>query len=156
MNCPVCNHDDTKVLDSRVAADGLTIRRRRNCLKCKYRFSTYEQVELLDLTVIKRDGAREPYDRSKMEKGIRSSVVKRDFTEEDFRMLINRIERDLQKAKKRELPSSILGEVVMRHLERFDKVAYIRFASVYRQFEDVRHFQKEIAKLQIPHSRRKK
>jgi len=156
MNCPVCNHDDTKVLDSRVAADGLTIRRRRSCLKCKYRFSTYEQVELLDLTVIKRDGAREPYDRSKLEKGIRSSVVKRDFTEEDFRMLINRIERDLQKAKKRELPSSILGEVVMRHLERFDKVAYIRFASVYRQFEDVRHFQKEIAKLQISHSRRKK
>jgi transcriptional repressor NrdR len=130
-----------------VAADGLSIRRRRSCLKCKYRFSTYEQVELLDLTIIKRDGRREPYDRMKLEQGVASSLIKRSYTKEDFQKLINAIERDIQKMKKDELPSGALGEIVMRHLERFDKVGYIRFASVYRQFEDVRRFQHEIKKL---------
>ncbi|OGL79295.1 transcriptional regulator NrdR [Candidatus Uhrbacteria bacterium RIFCSPHIGHO2_12_FULL_54_23] len=147
MNCPVCNYHDTRVLDSRVAADGLSIRRRRSCLKCKYRFSTYEQVELLDLTIIKRDGRREPYDRQKLALGIESSLIKRSYTKEDFQKLINTIERDIQKLKKDELPSAVMGEIVMRHLERFDKVGYIRFASVYRQFEDVRRFQHEIKKL---------
>jgi len=146
MNCPVCNYHDTRVLDSRVAADGLSIRRRRGCLKCKYRFSTYEQVELLDLTIIKRDGRREPYDRQKLEEGVRSSLIKRSYTKEDFSKLVNVIERDIQKMKKDELQSAMVGEIVMRHLERFDKVAYIRFASVYRQFEDVRRFQQEISK----------
>ncbi|MFA4873607.1 MAG: transcriptional regulator NrdR [Patescibacteria group bacterium] len=147
MNCPVCNFHDTRVLDSRVAADGLSIRRRRSCLKCKYRFSTYEQVELLDFTIIKRDGRRESYDRKKLEEGVRNSLVKRSYTEEDFHKLINAIERDIQKTKKRELPSVVVGELVMRHLEKFDKVGYIRFASVYRQFEDVRRFQRELSRL---------
>jgi transcriptional repressor NrdR len=104
-------------------------------------------VELLDLTIIKRDGRREPYDRAKLEQGVGSSLIKRSYTKEDFQKLINAIERDIQKMKKDELPSGALGEIVMRHLERFDKVGYIRFASVYRQFEDVRRFQHEIKKL---------
>ncbi len=155
MNCPVCNYHDSRVLDSRVASDGFSIRRRRSCLKCKYRFSTYEQVELLDLTIIKRDGHREPYDRAKLERGVRSSLIKRSYTKEDFQKLVSIIERDIQKMKKDELPSATVGEVIMRHLERFDKVAYIRFASVYRQFEDVRRFEHEIKKL-IPAKKSKK
>lgn len=152
MYCPVCSFKDTKVTDSRVVTDGTAIRRRRECSKCGYRFSTYEETELLDLTVVKRDGRREPYLRDKLEKGIRESLEKRPFTAERFHTLVNNIERDIQKiAGKRsisdtrpEITSADVGELVMKRLRGFDKIAYIRYASVYRSFEDVETFQREL------------
>lgn len=147
MRCPSCHYDDTKVTDSRVANAGMAIRRRRECLRCGFRFSTYEEVEILNLTVIKRDGHKEPYSREKLEVGVRKSFEKRPITHEDFRKLISRIERDLQIAGKSEVTTRQIGEVVMRHLKRIDEVAYIRFASVYRSFRDAETFQRELRTL---------
>lgn len=153
MRCPVCNNSDTSVVDSRVSADGLMIRRRRECDKCSYRFSTVEEVELLDITVVKSDGRRESYMREKLQKGIRQSLSKRPYTAENFNRLIHSIERDIQKKKKREISSKEIGESVMKYLKNFDKVAYIRFASVYRDFKDVRTFQKELKKIGNGHAK---
>lgn len=136
------------MIDSRLAADALSIRRRRECEKCGYRFSTMEETELLDLTVVKRDGRREPYAREKIMTGLRHSLQKRSYTADEIRKLIGLIERDIQRKRKSELRSREIGEVVMARLRHFDKVAYIRFASVYRAFEDVRTFQRELRKLQ--------
>jgi transcriptional repressor NrdR len=147
MNCPVCKSKDTKVVDSRISADGLSIRRRRECEKCTYRFSTIEEVELLDLTVVKGDGRREAYSRDKVVRGLMKALEKRSFTEANFKKLVHNIERDIQKKKRGELTSQEIGEVVINRLKGFDKVAYIRFASVYRQFEDVHTFQKELNSL---------
>lgn len=148
MYCPICNHKDTKVTDSRLAGSGLCVRRRRQCLKCSFKFSTYEEMQILDLSVVKRDGRRESYSREKLERGIVHSLEKRSYTKEQFQLLINKIERDVQKkAKRNEITSQNIGEIVMKHLQRFDKISYIRFASVYRQFEDVGSFQKELKKL---------
>lgn len=147
MNCPVCKSKDTKVVDSRISADGLSIRRRRECEKCSYRFSTIEEVELLDLTVVKGDGRREAYSRDKVIRGLKKALEKRSYTEPAFKKLVHNIERDIQKKKRGELTSEEIGEVVINRLKSFDKVAYIRFASVYRQFEDVQTFQKELNKL---------
>lgn len=144
MKCPVCNYKETKVVDSRVASDEITIRRRRECLKCGFRFSTYEQVELLDLMVIKRDGRKESYSRDKVEQGLKKAFEKRPITEESFRILVNKIERNIQALKKNEISSQEIGEIIMKELKRKDPVAYIRFASVYRAFEDLATFQKEI------------
>lgn len=149
MYCPVCNSEETKVIDSRVTQDGVAIRRRRECVKCTYRFSTVEEVELLDIVVVKRDGRREAYSRSKLENGIKQSLIKRAFTQEKFDRLIHAAERDIQKKKKREITSQDLGEVVMKHLKKFDKVAYIRFASIYRAFSDVDTFEDEIRSLRV-------
>ena len=148
MYCPVCKSKETKVVDSRLTQDGMAIRRRRECIKCAYRFSTVEETELLDITVVKNDGLRESYSRNKLERGILHSLTKRPYTQESFDKMIHAIERDIQKKKKREITSKELGELVMRHLSKFDKVAYIRFASIYRAFEDVTKFQKEIKSLQ--------
>lgn len=126
----------------------MAIRRRRECEKCAYRFSTVEEMELLDIVVVKNDGRRESYSRNKLEKGILQSLIKRPYTEEQFDRLIHAIENDLQKKKKRELTSKGVGEVVMKHLRKFDKVAFIRFASIYRAFTDVSKFQTEIKSLQ--------
>lgn len=147
MRCPICNYRDTKVIDSRVATDGMSIRRRRECEKCNYRFSTMEETELLDLVVVKRDGRREPYSREKLERGLLKALEKRPFTDIDFKKLVHAIERDIQKKKRAELRSLELGEIVIKRLRSFDKVAYIRFASVYRAFEDVKHFQRELNQL---------
>lgn len=147
MRCPVCNSDDTKVVDSRVATDGLSIRRRRECVKCDFRFSTVEAMEIMDLAVLKSDGRREPYVREKLESGLRKALEKRPHSPEKFRALIGAIECDIQQARKPELPSSEIGEIVMRHLRKFDSVAYIRFASVYRSFEDVQTFRDELERL---------
>jgi len=147
MRCPICNYQDTKVVDSRVASDEMSIRRRRECEKCTYRFSTMEEMELLDLMVVKRDGKREPYSREKIERGLFKALEKRQFTDLDFKKLVHAIERDIQKKKVAEIRSMDLGEIVMNRLRGFDKVAYIRFASVYRSFEDVQHFQQELDKL---------
>lgn len=148
MHCPVCRSKETKVIDSRLAMSGMTVRRRRECESCQYRFSTVEQLELLDLMVVKSDGRHEAYSREKLRQGIAHSLVKRPVTVERFDKLVALIERDLQRKKRREVTSKEIGEIVMRHLQRFDKVAYIRFASIYRAFEDVKRFQHEIRSLE--------
>lgn len=147
MRCPACNHNDTKVVDSRISTDGASIRRRRECEKCGFRFSTLEEIELLDLTVVKRDGRREAYSREKMVRGLEKALEKRPYTEAAFQSLVHKVERDIQKKRRGEITSKDVGELVMKHLRSFDKVAYIRFASVYRSFEDVRTFEDELRKL---------
>lgn len=147
MRCPVCSNQDTKVIDSRVTGNGHSIRRRRECVECAYRFSTLEAVEILDLTLNKRDGRKEPYVREKLEAGLRKALEKREHAEEGFRELVSAIEVDIQRLRRSELDSGALGEIVMTHLKEFDTVAYIRFASVYRCFEDVETFQTELSKL---------
>ncbi|MFH1145651.1 MAG: transcriptional regulator NrdR [bacterium] len=156
MNCPVCGNKDSKVTDSRVASDGSSIRRRRECQKCVFRFSTLEQLEILDLIVIKRDGRREPYAKDKLEGGIKQSLRKRSYTDDKFRKLMNAIETDIQKLKRNEVTSYELGEIVMKHLKKFDTVGYIRFASVYRAFQDVQTFQKELTQLLHKNKKSKK
>ncbi len=148
MFCPVCNHKDTSVVDSRLSGNGLSVRRRRCCAKCGFRFSTLEEMQILELTVVKRDGRHEAYSREKVESGIIHSLEKRSYTQDEFKLLINKIERDIQKkALHNEITTKEIGELVMKHLEKFDKVAYIRFASVYRQFTDVHSFQKELRRM---------
>ena len=147
MKCPVCYFQDTKVVDSRVAADGLSIRRRRECLKCGYRFSTYEEVEILDLTVVKRDGRKENYGRDKLVKGLKRALEKRPITEEKFKKLVSLVERDIQSLRKSEIISDQIGQIVMKQLKKIDQVAYIRFASVYESFKDAQSFKRELNKL---------
>lgn len=147
MICPVCYHKDTKVIDSRIASDGLLIRRRRECLKCEFRFSTNEEMEILDMSVAKRDGGRENYSREKLMNGLRKSLEKRPITEENFKKLVNLIERDLQALRKSLVDSEEIGQIVMNQLKKIDKVAFIRFASVYKSFEDIETFQEELNKL---------
>ncbi len=146
MKCPACHYDDTKVIDSRVAPDGITIRRRRQCLRCGLRFSTREEMEILDLTIIKRDGRKEAYSREKLTVGLRKALEKRPIGEDDFKKLISNIERDIQLKKQNEIKSSEIGEIVIKRLARVDEVAYIRFASVYKSFKDAKTFQKELAR----------
>ncbi len=147
MYCPVCNHRETKVIDSRISSEGVSVRRRRECEKCGFRFSTAEDVELLDLVVVKRDGTREAYAREKIVRGLEKALEKRSYTDAAFQQLIHKIERDIQKKFRNQITSKDLGEVVINRLKGFDKVAYIRFASVYRSFEDVDTFQKELKHL---------
>lgn len=144
MKCLNCHYHDTKVIDSRLANDGSAIRRRRECLKCEFRFSTLEVVEIFDLTIIKQDGRRESYNREKIKRGLRKSLEKRPVTDEDFKKTVSQIEIDLQKLKQKEVKSSQVGEIIMNHLKKLDKVAYIRFASVYKSFEDAETFRQEI------------
>ncbi|KAA0206844.1 transcriptional repressor NrdR [Candidatus Uhrbacteria bacterium] len=160
MHCPICNHPESRVVDTRVSPDGTSIRRRRECDRCGYRFSTSEIVELLNLVVIKRDGSHELYSRDKMERGLRRALEKRPHTDADFRGLVNGVELDIQRLNSTEVKSSDLGTIVMDRLKAFDKVAYIRFASVYRSFEDVKTFQAELDRLmasgRVPTSKQKK
>ncbi|MDP2586826.1 MAG: transcriptional regulator NrdR [Candidatus Komeilibacteria bacterium] len=150
MKCPACLAQDTKVNDSRLSEDGFAIKRRRECQKCSFRFSTYEQMEILNLLVVKRNGVKEPYSRDKLESGLKKSLEKRPYTLEDFKKLVSTVERDIQKRKQDEITSAAIGEIVMKRLKFFDKVAYIRFASVYRAFEDVKTFQHELNSLLKP------
>jgi transcriptional repressor NrdR len=147
MKCPVCLYQDTKVVDSRVAVDGFSIRRRRECLECGFRFSTYEEIELLDLLIVKRDGRKETYDKEKMMRGLKRSLEKRAVSDENFKKLVSAIERDLQGLRKNEVPSKQVGKIIMRELKKVDKVAFIRFASVYESFEDLEAFKDELDKL---------
>ncbi len=147
MKCPKCGFEDTKVLDSRPTNEGLAIRRRRECNKCEFRFSTHEQMEILDLTILKRDGRTQPYMREKIESGIRKAFEKRPLSHEDFQNIMSGIEQDIQRLGKEAIGSKEIGNVVMKHIKRKDQVAYIRFASVYRQFADVDEFVKEAKKL---------
>jgi len=147
MYCPFCGHTDTKVIDSRLTEDGGAIRRRRECEKCGERFSTYEEMVLLNISVVKRDGRKEAYEREKTEQGIKRALEKRPISHEEFRNLINRIERDIQVLRKEEIKSSEIGGIVMKELKTLDEVAYIRFASVYKSFKDVKSFERELKKL---------
>jgi transcriptional repressor NrdR len=148
MKCPVCLHEETKVVDSRSANDDLSIRRRRECLKCAYRFSTYEEAEILDLTVVKKDGVKEAYSRDKIVRGLHRALEKRAKTDDDLKKLISLIERDLQSEKKNEISSDEVGRIVLDHLKNFDQVAYIRFASVYKSFDDIASFRRELKELE--------
>ena len=148
MKCPKCLNIDTKVVDSRPVEEAGAIRRRRECEKCNFRFSTYEQIEILDLTVTKRDGSRQPYVRDKLERGLRRAFEKRNITDNMFRKVISEIENEIQKkAVNSEIDSGDIGEIIMKVIGKVDKVAYIRFASVYRQFEDIEKFKEAILKL---------
>lgn len=156
MICPICNHEDTKVIDSRVASDGLSIRRRRECQECNFRFSTYEEVEILDLMIVKRNGAKESYSRDKLAKGLKKSLEKRPITDDQFKKLVHAIERDLQILRKGEITTMQIGQMVMKHLKTVDQVAYIRFASVYESFKDADEFKRELNKLFQEKDKKKK
>ncbi len=148
MNCPKCLNLDTKVVDSRPVEESSAIRRRRECEKCGFRFSTYEQIEILDLTVVKRDGSRQLYSREKLERGLRRAFEKREHTDQTFKKIIGSVEQEIQKkAVSGEITSNAIGELVMRSIKKIDKVAYIRFASVYKQFEDIAELKEEVLKL---------
>ncbi len=147
MKCPSCHYPDTKVTDSRLVNEGMAVRRRRECLKCGFRFSTYEEVEILNLTIVKRDGRKEPYSKEKLENGLKKSLEKRPITQDEFKKLVNQIERDIQLGGKDEIKSRQVGEIIMKHLKKVDDVAYIRFASVYSSFKDAKTFQKELSKI---------
>lgn len=143
LKCPYCNNEDTKVLDKRETEDFLTTRRRRECLKCEKRFTTYERIET-DLIVIKKDGRREKFSREKLKRGILKAVEKRAISPDQIEKLLNNIEATLRNKHSSEISVKVVGELVMRKLKSLDKVAYIRFASVYREFEDPSSFIKEI------------
>lgn len=147
MKCPYCGAEDTKVIDSRPADDNASIRRRRQCETCGKRFTTYEKLETLPLMVIKKDESREPYDRSKIEAGIVTSCHKRPVSVEQISRLIDEIENEVFSIGDKEVPTKIIGEKVMEKLRLLDEVAYVRFASVYREFKDVKTFMDEIGRL---------
>ena len=144
MKCPNCHYPNTKVIDSRLTNGDFAVRRRRECLKCGFRFSTLEKIIIFDLTIIKQDGKKEVYNKEKIKKGLRKSLEKRKISDEKFKKLVDQIEIDLQKLKKKEIKSRQIGEIIMKRLKRLDKVAYIRFASVYKSFEDAETFRREI------------
>ncbi len=147
MKCPFCYAMDTKVIDSRPADDNSSIRRRRQCETCGKRFTTYEKLETMPLMVIKKDESRETYDRSKIEAGIIHSCHKRPVSTQQIKAMIDEIENEIFNKEEKEVPSSVIGEQVMRRLQELDEVAYVRFASVYREFKDVNTFMEEIGKL---------
>ncbi len=147
MKCPYCNADDTKVIDSRPADENSSIRRRRQCEVCGKRFTTYEKLETMPLMVIKKDNTREPYNRAKIEAGIVTSCHKRPVSSAQIRGIIDEIENEIFSFEEKEIPSSVIGEKVMQKLKMVDEVAYVRFASVYREFKDVNTFVEEIGKL---------
>lgn len=147
MKCPYCNTQDTKVIDSRPADDNSSIRRRRQCEKCGKRFTTYEKLETMPLMVIKKDRSRETYDRSKIESGIIHSCHKRPVSTQQINAMIDEIENQIFNMEEKEVETTVIGELVMRKLKQLDEVAYVRFASVYREFKDVNTFMEELGKL---------
>lgn len=146
MKCPYCYHKDTRVLDSREVSDERSIRRRRECQKCKKRFTTYERLETANIIINKKDGKRETYDREKLKRGMLKACEKRPITAEDIDKAIDKIEVNLVTSGN-EIQSEKIGELVMKYLKKLDKVAYIRFASVYRDFTDIKTFEEELKKL---------
>lgn len=147
MNCPYCEYFETKVVDSRPTEEGQAIRRRRECSKCKKRFTTYEKVEEIPLIVIKKDGTREAYNRNKVLNGMIRACEKRPVSMKDIERTIDDVERSLHNTMDKEITSILIGELVMNHLKDLDEVAYVRFASVYRQFKDINTFMEEVKKL---------
>ena len=147
MKCPYCGYQESKVIDSRPAEEGATIRRRRECLTCQKRFTTYEIMERLPLVVIKRDGSRQTFDKMKLLNGMIRACEKRPVPLQELETIADEIEQELQNALEREVNTSEVGELVMTRLKAVDEVAYVRFASVYRQFKDINTFMDELTKL---------
>ena len=147
MKCPFCSYEESKVIDSRLVADSTQIRRRRECNKCNERWTTFELAELLMPKIVKQDKSRVPFDEIKLKEGISRSLEKRPVSEEDFETLIEQIKRDIRGFGEREVSSRVIGETVMKHLRKIDEVAFVRFASVYRSFQDPLEFSEEVKKL---------
>lgn len=147
MKCPFCRDLDNRVIDSRLAKDGDVIRRRRECIHCKRRFTTYERVEEMLPMIVKKDGRREVYDRLKLIAGLKKACEKRPVSIAAIEQTVDRIEQILQERGEKEVPSSVIGEAIMRELHKLDQVAYVRFASVYRSFKDVGEFMRELEDL---------
>ena len=147
MKCPHCGYEESKVVDSRHSEDGLSIRRRRECLKCQKRFTTYETVEVLPIIVVKRDNSREPFDRNKIMNGMLRACEKRPVSTQALETIVEEIESKVQNSLEREVTTQSIGEMVMERLKPLDEVAYVRFASVYRQFKDIHSFMQELNKI---------
>ena len=147
MKCPFCGKENTRVIDSRPADDGSSIRRRRQCDECSKRFTTYEKVETIPLVVIKKDNNRETYDRSKIEAGVLRACHKRPVSASQITQLIDEVETEIFNMEEKEIPSMIIGEIVMNKLKDLEAVAYVRFASVYREFKDINSFMDELKKV---------
>jgi transcriptional repressor NrdR len=148
MICPFCGHSETKVVDSRDAFDGKAIRRRRECEKCQARFSTYEEMEIMKLTVVKRDGSKQEYARGKIEAGIRKAIEKRPVSEEKIAKAIGDIEYEIQAKESSEITSKEIGKIILEKLKEIDDVGYLRFASVYKSFKTADSFRKEMEKME--------
>ena len=153
MKCPFCSSENTRVIDSRPAEDNSSIRRRRCCDECGKRFTTYEKVETIPLIVIKKDNNREQYDRAKIESGILSACYKRPISAADIQKTIEKIETEIFSREEKEIPTSVIGEIVMEKLKELDEVAYVRFASVYRQFKDINTFVTELKNILMERNR---
>ena len=147
MKCPFCGHTEDKVIDSRSSNEDKSVRRRRECESCKRRFTTYEYIEEIPLMVIKKDGRREAFDRNKIISGILKACEKRPVSMEKVEAVVDKVEKELQKSFDKEVKAQVVGELVMDYLHKLDEVAYVRFASVYRQFKDINHFMKELKDL---------
>ena len=147
MKCPFCSYEESKVIDSRLVADSSQIRRRRECNKCNERWTTFELAELLMPKIVKQDKSRVPFDEIKLKEGISRSLEKRPVSQEDFETLIELIKKDIRGFGEREVSSRVVGETVMKHLRKIDEVAFVRFASVYRSFQDPLEFSEEVKKL---------
>ncbi|MCF6464110.1 transcriptional regulator NrdR [Clostridium sp. Cult1] len=147
MHCPFCNYHETKVVDSRPTDEGQAIRRRRECLKCTKRFTTYEKIEKIPLIVVKKDGNRQPYDRNKILNGILKACEKRPVPLNIIEETVDEIEKELYNSMEKEVTSQHIGEMIMNRLKGIDEVSYVRFASVYRQFKDINTFMEELNKL---------
>ena len=147
MKCPYCCEIDNKVMDSRLSKDGTVIRRRRECIDCGRRFTTYEHIEEIPVMIIKKDGRREVFSREKVRQGMARACEKRNISVEIIEEFIDNLERDLKEIEEKEIPSSVIGEKIMAELHDLDEVAYVRFASVYREFKDVNDFFSELKKL---------
>jgi transcriptional repressor NrdR len=147
MRCPYCGHLQDRVIDSRAANENRSVRRRRECLKCRRRFTTYESIEEISMMVVKRDGRRESFDRNKVISGILKACEKRPVSLQQVEDLVDRVERELQKKYEKEIPVQAVGELVMEKIHKLDEVAYVRFASVYRSFKDINQFMGELKDL---------
>ena len=147
MKCPFCGHENTRVIDSRPAEENNSIRRRRVCDECDKRFTTYEKVETIPLIIVKKDDNREAFDRSKIESGVLRACHKRPVSAKQIQDIVDSVETEIYSKEEREIPSSVIGELVMEKLKDVDSVAYVRFASVYREFKDVNTFMNELKKI---------
>lgn len=156
MKCPYCSYDESKVIDSRPTDEGERIRRRRECLGCGKRFTTYEIIETVPVVVIKRDKSREPFDRNKLLNGLLRACEKRPVSMDTLEKVVDDIETNLQNSLDREVPSSLIGTLALEKLRDIDEVAYVRFASVYRQFQDIHSFMEELSRFQTEKNEREK
>ena len=147
MKCPFCNYPETKVLETRETEEDTT-RRRRECLKCSKRFTTYEQIELINIMILKKDGRREIFDRQKIIKSIQMACQKRPVSEQEIEVIASKIESKIRNSNNREVKTKNIGQMIIRHLKKLDQVAYIRFASVYNDFQDIESFKKELEQLE--------